>query len=352
MKILQICNFSKGISGVWTRVLEESKQFVKKGHQVTVLSSNLSGKGEIVSKREEVLNGVNIKRLNVKRRMGYALWLEGIDGEIITLEPELIICHGYRKPYTHNAIKIAKIIDAKCFLITHAPFDLKRSLKLKLFVKLYDFFYKDILNKFDKVITISKWEIPYLLKLGCKKENIIHIPNGIPNEFFTPRKEGEGVYYMGRVCPRKNVEVLLKACKTINVNPTIIGPIEEGYKLDTEIKPPIYDLKEKIKEIDKYKVFVLPSKWEGMPQALIEAMARGKIVIASRIKGTKEFIESGENGFLFEMGNSFELRLLILSSLFHYSDQIMEEMKKEAIKTAEQFKLSNVMNKWEKLLVK
>jgi len=40
-------------------------------------------------------------------------------------------------------------------------------------------------NKFDKVITISKWEIPFLLRLGCKREKIVHIPNSIPEEFFT-----------------------------------------------------------------------------------------------------------------------------------------------------------------------
>jgi glycosyltransferase involved in cell wall biosynthesis len=45
-------------------------------------------------------------------------------------------------------------------------------------------------------------------------------------------------------------------------------------------------------------VFVLPSLWEGMPIALLEAMSMGKAIIATKVDGTKEFIEHGKNGWL------------------------------------------------------
>lgn len=45
-------------------------------------------------------------------------------------------------------------------------------------------------------------------------------------------------------------------------------------------------------------IFVLPSLWEGLPIGLLEAMAMGKTIIASRVDGTKEIIEHGVNGWL------------------------------------------------------
>jgi glycosyltransferase involved in cell wall biosynthesis len=50
-------------------------------------------------------------------------------------------------------------------------------------------------------------------------------------------------------------------------------------------------------------VFVLPSDSEGSPNALLEAMAIGKIVIASRVGGIPEFIVDGQNGILHEPGS-------------------------------------------------
>jgi glycosyltransferase involved in cell wall biosynthesis len=208
------------------------------------------------------------------------------------------------------------------------------------------------MNSFDKIISICKWEEPFLLELGCDKERIEYIPNSIPDEFFeTEKKEGEGIFFIGRISPVKNLEVLELALSELKMTANAIGPIEKDYNpkfKSIKIKDPIYNLKEKIEEIDTYEIMVLPSEREAFPFVVLEAMARGKIVIASKTKGAEELITDCKNGFLFEIGNSKELQS-ILDAVKKMSKEGKDKIKEEAIKTTEKFKSSDMIKKWENL---
>lgn len=56
-----------------------------------------------------------------------------------------------------------------------------------------------------------------------------------------------------------------------------------------------------------FDIFCLPSKWEGMPLAIIEAMASGLPCVVSDIPGNKHLIEHGKNGSLFSLLRETEL---------------------------------------------
>jgi glycosyltransferase involved in cell wall biosynthesis len=62
-------------------------------------------------------------------------------------------------------------------------------------------------------------------------------------------------------------------------------------------------------------LFVLPSLWEGMPNALLEAMAAGLPVIATDVEGSRELIESGVNGLLVPAASPVPLAAAIRSIL-------------------------------------
>ena len=367
MKILELTNYSAGIDGVFARVKQESILLAQKGHEVRIFSSNFEKGTDKIVPANDKINGVYIERFPAKKLGGESFLSWNFKSEALKFKPDVIIAHSYRHQHTKKALKIAKEIGAKVFLVTHAPFERgeTRTLPQKLIVWLYDKIVgRSTLNKFDKIIAITMWEIPYLLSLGVKKENIVYIPNGINSIFLRQKKalEKNKILFLGRIAPIKSLETLLEAIPLIkdkSLKVEIVGPAEADYlnKLKNLIKeknlgkrvifsPAIYDIKQKIKKIDSAKIFVLPSKSEGMPQSLVEAMAREKIVIAANNPASHDLIKDGKNGYLFEIGNEKSLASKINLSLAGNQKRI----RKKARKSIEKFSWDKIIEKLSALI--
>lgn len=378
-KILEVTAFSAGICGVWARVFAESKLLSARGYEVHVFSSNIfRGEGSKKTAKDfEIIEGIQIKRFPAKWSLGQNTFFWNYEKEAMKVKPNIIICHAYRQYYSTVALKIARMLDIPCILVTHAPFlDIKtRGWKLSLVSWIYDRFVgRKILNKYSKVFAISKWEIPYLLRLGVKKDKIIYVPNGIPREFFiikskrikNPREKQ--ILFLGRIAEIKDIETLVKAVEIVlkkdkNVILNLAGPVEEPYgnKLRLLIKElkiennvnflgPVYDVDKKIKLIDSNDILVLPSKREGMPQALIEAMSRSKIVIGSGIPSIKDLVQDGYSGFLFSKGDFDSLAKKILISLEENNKN--RQIEKNARNSVKQFSWNILADKIEDVIKK
>lgn len=370
MRIVEITNFSAGICGVWQRVKNEATLLSKEGHEVRVFSSHFTKGSEEIASREERMGDFLIKRFKAHRLGGesFMRWdWNDLQKEIINFKPHVIIAHSYRHLHTARALQYGKAVGAKVFLVTHAPFVEKkttRSFLAQLAVSYYDTFIGPaVLKRFDQIIAITQWELPYLKKLGASERKITYIPNGISEEFFNQKggKEQEGkILFLGRIAPIKNIEVLLQALSSLpeSMYLELIGPIEQVYEkklgemiIDLGLKKrvffsgPLFDVKKKIEKIDSAQLFILPSFREAMPQSLIEAMARGKTVIASDNPGCRALIKQGDNGYLFENNNAVSLTRAIKKSL-----QSSTLVKKRAKRSVEQYRWKTLIKKWDALL--
>ena len=79
-------------------------------------------------------------------------------------------------------------------------------------------------------------------------------------------------------------------------------------------------------------IYVLPSLWEGLPIALLEAMAMGKAVIGTKVDGTSEVIQDRENGLLIPTENlvkELEEKLVLLSQ----DETLRHSLQQKAIST-------------------
>ena len=376
LKILELTNYSSGVCGVWQRVKQESEELSKKGYEVMVFSSNaVKGSSDTAPEVDKILN-IKIKRFPFRKLGGesFMLWFKK-DAEELAMKfnPDIIIAHSYRHPHTSQAVKLVKKLKqknkkTKAFLVTHAPFgedSPTHSFLQKIIIKLYDAFVGPrVLRKFDKILPITKWEMPYLRKLGIGQEQIFYSPNGIPAEFYKKKsrcKHMKNILFLGRISPIKDLEVLIKSMKDSELKLNIVGPAEEDYKNkllelikiqkinNANFLPPVYDLTKKIDIIDKHEIFVLPSKREGMPQSLIEAMARGKIVISSNNRGSKEIIQDNQNGFLFNVGDDKQLAE-IFKRIRHLSNMEKVQMQNNARNSVKRFRWSKIIKKLEDLI--
>lgn len=134
------------------------------------------------------------------------------------------------------------------------------------------------------------------------------VPNPIDIHGFKPgpadAEEAGLVLAVGRLAPEKNLEALLDAMGSIDNSRLELagsGPDEEalrsraGANVQFLGRVPNSDIPGLL---GKAQVYVLPSRQEGSPKALLEAMASGKAVVGADSPGIREVIEDGVNGLL------------------------------------------------------
>lgn len=106
---------------------------------------------------------------------------------------------------------------------------------------------------------------------------------------------------IGRIGFQKNPELFNKIAESFtDIEFTWIGDGELREKLTSKnIKITGWAKREAVlKYVAENDIFILPSLWEGLPIALLEAMYLGKICIVSDVIGNRDVIKNGENGFV------------------------------------------------------
>jgi len=171
---------------------------------------------------------------------------------------------------------------------------------------------------FDKIICVSnKVKSRLIREYNLRPDKIAVFYDGVDlmliDSVSIAKKEKNTLAFVGRLVPHKHVDDLIKAVKLLKKEiPTIkLKVIGTGQELDnlrslvTRLKladnvsllGAVPD-KEKIKELKRSNLFVLPSTREGFGIVLVEAFASRIPCIAYSSDGVVEVIDDGINGFL------------------------------------------------------
>ncbi|MEM0338009.1 MAG: glycosyltransferase [Candidatus Caldarchaeum sp.] len=150
------------------------------------------------------------------------------------------------------------------------------------------------------------------------------IPNGIPVDDYAPNpdkrahwrqvelegREAVVIAHVGRFMEQKNHSLLLRSFAHVrSETPVYLWLVGDG-----ELRPAMEQLAQELGVADRVRfwgirsdvadilnaadIFVLPSKWEGNPLSVMEAMATGLPVVATAVGGVPELVEEGVSGFL------------------------------------------------------
>jgi len=208
---------------------------------------------------------------------------------------------------------------------------------------------------------------------GVPKERIHIIPNGIAIENLTGEVDrgalrralgiDEGVFLIGsvgRLTKQKGFDILIQALARLG-DPTVelllVGRGEEEEKLRAQafalgLGKRVHwggyrqDIAQILRILD---VYVQPSRFEGMPNALMEAMAAGRPVIASSVDGILDLIDDGMHGLLVppEDGPALAEAIEALKNHPARASEMAEAAKKRIVI---QFGMARMLDQWEKVL--
>lgn len=296
-------------------VLNLSKELVKKGHTVTIIT-----RGGCNSTRKILLDGITIYYVTYIPLYPFHIHIHGlfVNSLFKKIESNFDVIH-YQSPLppivhtTLPSITTLHLTVASEKKIHVADIN---SLGHKLYSLITYYIEKKRLEKTNKITVVSstlKQEIHDLYNIELS--NIDVIGNAVDPNVFYPTKKGQQIYilYTGRWSVEKGIndfiECGFKICeKYPDVHFILTGKGPLFNMLSAKINKSIYSkrfiihgyvTKELlIKLYQNATIFVLPSYSEGLPTTLLEAMSCGIPVIATSIDGVLDVIEHDKNGIL------------------------------------------------------
>jgi glycosyltransferase involved in cell wall biosynthesis len=162
----------------------------------------------------------------------------------------------------------------------------------------------------DRFIALTPFAQARFVLGGLPVERIVIKPNGAPSPILpAPADEVQpraGVLFVGRLCEEKGILPLVRLWRDLGVTLTVVGDGPLRPHLLAEAGPDVrllgqLDAAGVQDEMRKAALLILPSLYyEMLPLVLIEALAEGLPVVASRLGAIPDIIEDGITGLLFD----------------------------------------------------
>jgi glycosyltransferase involved in cell wall biosynthesis len=189
------------------------------------------------------------------------------------------------------------------------------------------------LRHYEKIVCVSDDLYNRCLECGVPRSRCVLVRNAIDMSEYSPRLESNEakrrmgiapgrilIGSVGRLAEEKRFDLLIRAVgslikRGLNVEAVVAGDGRDRTRLQSVISELGCD--ERIRLLghcadprslyEAMDVFVLSSEREGLPNALLEAMAMEVPVVATRVGGIPQLIRHAQDGFLVEPGDVVEL---------------------------------------------
>ena len=292
-------------------------------------------------------------RASIKQPIRFSATLFDQMQELISLirRKHIQVIQSHMGPANQLAVVVGKLSGIPVLPTVHTPaaFADKRS---RWDMRVY---FKKAVNHFvyraaDRVLVVSQ-EIKEIIqqRFGLKDDKLLLLKNGIVCDDCTSESSGFQKEFpnsadklklvsAGRLVPLKSFDILLQAIAVVinqGLNDLLLliaGEGEERIRLERLIQElrledcvRLLGLRHDVMALMKASdIFVMPSRYEGVSLAMIEAMACGLPIIASDARGLKDCITDEQNGLLFPVDdyNALAERILRLANNKELRDRL------------------------------
>lgn len=302
MRIMQVCpRYAPYIGGVETHVAEIGVRMARQGHEVTVVSTDPSGK----LPREDIVDGVRIVRLPAYAP-GDAYYLSlslarhfGKAGRF-----DVVHAHGY---HAFPALFATRAKAGKFVFTPHYHGSGHTPLR-NLMLKPYKFLGESIFRRADRVICVSEFEKSLVRRDFHCDGKITVIPNGVNKSEFaglTPyEKKGKTILYVGRLEQYKGVQYVIRTLPSLEDHQLVVigkGPYRDELlkeASDAGVKDRVTFLEgrpreELLKWYATADVSVMLSDHEAYGITVAESLTAGTPAIVAKTSALSEFVDGG-----------------------------------------------------------
>ena len=267
--------------------------------------------------RKNTWQALNLKRYGAEARN---LILSAICGLVATpFHADVFIAHFGPAGVTAAKLRELGVIRGKIATIFHGI-----DISSREVLNHYTPEYQQLFRRGDLMLPISDLWAGRLQKMGCPREKIAVSRMGVDMTRFSPRPVKAPatpleIISVARLTEKKGLHVAIEACRQLKEQGVAfryrilgIGPWErrlrtliEQYQLEDVVEMPGFKPSHEVKAmLDDADVFLLPSvtgadgDMEGIPVALMEAMAVGIPVVSTLHSGIPELVEADKSGWL------------------------------------------------------
>jgi glycosyltransferase involved in cell wall biosynthesis len=310
----------KWIGGIEIATYNLAKNLAKNGHEVHIITSLDKGLPEVDNENGYIIH--RIKRPNI-RVAGSIIWFIKIIASLNKIRPEIIHCQGTVisiPAQVGNLLwKIPYVIQGHGTEEYYPTWYIKPLIRLALKDAAATIaLTQDMKKAIQKIYSRDVLVVPN----GIDLSQFLNISRNIVRERLLIKDDEKIILFVGTLHPVKGLRYLVCAMETIHENyPDVrlflVGDGPERNELEHLVNS--LNLMSCIKfvgRINNYNIpeymvasdiFVLPSLSEGLPVVILEAMAGGLPIIASKVGGIPEIVIDGENGLLCEPKKSEQL---------------------------------------------
>jgi len=321
----------------------------RRGHDVAVYTSDL--KTEFPMERLDgphgEVDGVPVRRFRARSMPGtlHYVTYPAMRAALLADAADIYHAHSYGYPHTHLAARAARR-HGKPFVYTphfHPPYSTTGGRGRRALRSVYDAALgRRPFREADLVIAVSSAELQWMRPLIPLTTRTVVIPNGIDLKDFEGDGDGRrfrdrhGVHgplllYTGRLAANKRLDTVIRLLPDLikEFPDLVFVAVGEDHAMGREWR----DLADRLgvaghvkflghvdraELVEAYRAcdaFVLPSDYEAFGIVLLEAMACGKPVVATRVGGVPDIVRHGETGLLVEFGDAEAMRRALTSLL-------------------------------------